>query len=208
MGTGRGSDARFDLNGDENINPEDLLVWVKDLMMTWYGDANLDGEFNSSDFVQVFETGKYEKGWLDDDWGSPQGELAHWSDGDWNGDGVFDSLDFVLAFQDGGYEQGPRTDVVAVPEPGTMALLGTAACLLLLRCCTGRRSLLLMLPLLLLPTATVHADIYHRHTGEVIPGTEGIEPEPGVQLDHHELAFALLRREDLTDSRFDFFEAH
>ena len=31
-----------------------------------------------------------------------------------------------------------------------------------------------------------HADIYRWDTGEVIPGTEGIEPGPGVQLDHCE----------------------
>ena len=43
---------------------------------------------------------------------------ASWSEGDWNGDGIFDSSDMVTAFADGGYEKGPRTDAVAVPEPG------------------------------------------------------------------------------------------
>ena len=46
-----------------------------------------------------------------------------WSEGDWNGDGIFDSSDMVTAFADGGYEQGPRTDAVAVPEPGGWVLL-------------------------------------------------------------------------------------
>ena len=34
-------------------------------MSTWFGDADLNGEFNSSDFVQAFQVGKYEMGWLD-----------------------------------------------------------------------------------------------------------------------------------------------
>ena len=96
----------LDLNGDGLVDHQDHNVLIKDLMYTWYGDANLDGEFTSSDFVQVFVAGKYETG-----------EYASWSEGDWNGDGVFNSTDFVIAFQDGGYEQGPRTDPVGVPEP-------------------------------------------------------------------------------------------
>ena len=116
---GRGSkpwwlpDAAFDMNGDSSVNLEDHRVWVKDLAHTWYGDADLDGEFNSSDFVQVFQAGTYETT-----------ESASWSEGDWNGDGIFTSDDFVTAFADGGYEQGPRTDAAAVPEPaGTLLLL-------------------------------------------------------------------------------------
>ena len=113
--------AAFDMNGDGGVSEEDHRAWVKDLKRTWFGDADLDGEFNSADFVQVFQTGKYEKGWLDE-WGR-RGELASWSEGDWNGDGLFNSADFITAFQDGGYEQGPRTDVAAVPEPAAWALL-------------------------------------------------------------------------------------
>ena len=79
-----------------------------------FGDADLNGEFNSSDMVQVFAAGKYETG-----------ESAGWSNGDWNGDGLFDSSDMVTAFADGGYEKGPRTGAVVVPEPGTALLLAT-----------------------------------------------------------------------------------
>ena len=114
-------DDMFDLNRDSNVDQKDHQVWIKSLKHSWYGDANFDGAFNTSDFLQVFEAGKYEKGWLDA-WGSLQGELASWSEGDWNGDGVFDTGDFVIAFEDGGYEQGPRSDVVAVPEPGSAVL--------------------------------------------------------------------------------------
>jgi hypothetical protein len=48
------------------------------------GDTNLDGSFNSSDLVAVFQRGKYEAGIADD---------ISWSDGDWNGDGQFSTSD-------------------------------------------------------------------------------------------------------------------
>ncbi|MEZ6120477.1 MAG: PKD domain-containing protein [Pirellulaceae bacterium] len=60
------------------------------------GDANLDGEFSSSDLVQIFVSALFETG-----------EQAQWPEGDWNGDGRFDTSDFVAAFQEGRYEQGP-----------------------------------------------------------------------------------------------------
>ena len=85
------------MNGDGGVSAEDHRSWVKDLKHTWFGDADLNNEFNSNDFVRVFQAGKYEQGWLDR-WGNIQGETAGWSEGDWNGDGVFDSNDFVTAF--------------------------------------------------------------------------------------------------------------
>ena len=90
---------------------------------TYLGDANLDGEFDSTDFVIVFQGGLFETD-----------IAAGWEQGDWDGDGLFNSSDFVAAFQDGGYETGPRT-VSAVPEPSTagMFLLATGALLAGLR---------------------------------------------------------------------------
>jgi hypothetical protein len=105
--------APFDLNGDRIIDREDHHSWVKDLKHTWFGDADLNGEFNSNDMVEVFAAGKYETG-----------EAAGWADGNWNCDGVFDSSDMVTAFVDGGYEKGPRVVAVTVPEPdGTLLLV-------------------------------------------------------------------------------------
>lgn len=110
----RGShDPTYDLNADAVVDAADRTVWVQDLAVTWFGDADLDLEFNSQDFVAVFAAGKYETG-----------AEAGWAQGDWNGNGRFDSADFVTAFRDGGYEIGPRPGAVsAAPEP-------TAACLL------------------------------------------------------------------------------
>ena len=115
-------DLRFDVTRDSLVNGDDLTAWVKDLKYTWFGDADLNLEFNSSDMVQVFAAGKYETN-----------EEAGWAEGDWDGNGLFDSSDMVAAFVDGGYEKGLRTDAVAVPEPGgwvllAVGLMGIAGC--------------------------------------------------------------------------------
>jgi hypothetical protein len=99
-------ELRFDLDGSGKINASDLDMMVEDVFGTWYGDADLDGEFNTGDLVQVLGAGKYERQ-----------EYAGWAEGDWNGDGVFGTGDLVMALEDGGYEKGPREDVAAVPEP-------------------------------------------------------------------------------------------
>ncbi|MCA9212980.1 MAG: hypothetical protein KDB27_07945 [Planctomycetales bacterium] len=104
------NDAGFDLTNDAMVTEADLGVWVNDLKNTWVGDANLDGEFNSSDFVTVFSAGKYEKN-----------EVANWSEGDWTGDLRFNSSDFVAAFQSQGYEQGLRPNMV--PEPPSCGIV-------------------------------------------------------------------------------------
>lgn len=97
----------FDLNGDRVVDHDDRVVWVESLKNSWFGDSNLDGEFSSADFVEVFQRGEYED------------QLAvnsTWQDGDWDGDGEFSTSDFVIAFQGGGFETGPRTATQAVPE--------------------------------------------------------------------------------------------
>ena len=97
---------RFDLTEDGRLDADDCTWWIRHGCSSWYGDANLDGEFDSADFMQVLHVGKYETG-----------DEASWAEGDWSGDGIFNSADFVIAFQDGGYELGPRMNATAVPEP-------------------------------------------------------------------------------------------
>ncbi len=114
------NNSRFDLNQDSLVDRTDHNIWVKDLKNAWLGDANLDNEFNSSDLVAVFVSGKYEDG-------VPMN--AGWEEGDWNADGDFDSSDFVAAFADGGYELGPRPEALnAVPEPAGWTLLLFGIC--------------------------------------------------------------------------------
>ena len=90
-------------------DPDERTTYVHEVLDTWMGDSNRDGEFSSADFVAVFGAAKYETG-----------EAAVWDEGDWNGDGEFNSGDFVIAFSDGGYEMGARP--AAVPEPNSFVL--------------------------------------------------------------------------------------
>jgi hypothetical protein len=113
----------FDVTGDGFVTEADRDAWVHELKNTFYGDANLDGEFNSSDLITVFQAGQYED------------EIAAnstWGAGDWNGDGDFDTGDLVLAFQDGGFEQGPKAQLHSVPEPSSLAVW-SILCLYLIR---------------------------------------------------------------------------
>jgi len=112
----------YDLTGDGLVNQDDIREWTETLRRTWIGDANLDGQFNSTDFVQVFQAGAFE-----------QPLAAGWAEGDWNGDRRFSTSDFVFAFQGGGYEQGTRAAAavgIVVPEPSMPAMLFTAVFLL------------------------------------------------------------------------------
>jgi hypothetical protein len=109
----------YDLNSDALVNDQDVRSWVRDLYGSWIGDADLNGQFNSTDLVSVLAAGKYEV------------DVASvWSEGDFNGDGRTDSGDLVAALADGGYEQGPRAAVAAVPEPTSGAALLLSAALL------------------------------------------------------------------------------
>ena len=104
----------LDVNRDGAIDNVDRRHWVHELKGTYFGDANLDGEFSTTDLISVFQVGIYE-----DD--VPLN--ATWATGDWNGDGDFSTSDMVVAFQDGGFELGPRRVIQTVPEPGTLSLL-------------------------------------------------------------------------------------
>jgi hypothetical protein len=90
----------FDLDADGLVDLQDLNVLVHELVVTWFGDADCDGEFNAADINAVFASGKYNTG-----------ESASWHEGDWNADLVFDKKDLMVADSDGGYGEGPPTGV-------------------------------------------------------------------------------------------------
>jgi hypothetical protein len=123
------------LSSFENVSVSSSDVLVK---YTYYGDANLDGQVNSSDYTLI------DAGYLSG------GTLTGWQNGDFNYDGVINGSDYTLidnAFNTQGAQflsqiASPTSQVAgtgtssAVPEPATLGLLafGTAALL-------GRRRL-------------------------------------------------------------------
>jgi hypothetical protein len=122
------NDAAYDLDADTLVSTADRRVWVEDLRKTYFGDANLDGEFNSSDLVNVLAAGTYE---VD--------VASTWSTGDFDGDGRTSSSDLIEALAGGGYEVGPRPATAAVPEPSGLLLLLVACALLTARGTAARR---------------------------------------------------------------------
>ncbi|MCA9170886.1 MAG: hypothetical protein KDB23_24595 [Planctomycetales bacterium] len=94
---------RGDLNMDSDLDLADLDILVRDILATSYGDANLDGSFDTSDLTQIFAAGKYERD-----------VHASWAEGDWNCDGRFNTADLIKALAGGTYEQrNPIVDLAA-----------------------------------------------------------------------------------------------
>jgi hypothetical protein len=120
------SGRMFDVNVDGRIDNDDLGYWVNDVKQTGFGDANLDGQFNSGDLIDVFQTSGFEDGIAGN---------ATWSSGDWDADGEFTTSDLLLAFQEGVYEQNAVGSIHAVPEPSAIALsvAATIGALMLIR---------------------------------------------------------------------------
>jgi hypothetical protein len=116
--------TEYDLNNNRSIDQGDRRIWIEDIRNSYFGDANLDGEFNSRDLVEVFTAGEFEDSVIGN---------TTWATGDWNGDQEFNSGDLVLAFQGGGYEQGPHRSVSIVPEPESRFLLVTLASWIIVR---------------------------------------------------------------------------
>lgn len=114
-------DHSFDLTGDGFADSADIQFFAEDpdLLNSWIGDSNGDGQFNTSDFTTVFQAGQFE-----DNDGTPDTTMnSVWASGDWNGDGEFNPSDFVFGFQGDGFEKGPRVALNNVPEPNSVALL-------------------------------------------------------------------------------------
>ena len=99
-------DLAFDFDGDGDVDQDDQAQYIVGSLRSTFGDANLDGVFNSQDFVTVFQAGEFEDGLLAN---------STWDEGDWNCDGEFDSQDFVVAFKTGDYEAEAAAAVVAAP---------------------------------------------------------------------------------------------
>lgn len=99
-----GAGAAYDLNQDGQVTAADVSMLVEEILGTTAGDVNVDGVFNSTDLIQVFQAGQYEDGVAGN---------SVWTSGDWNCDGEFDSSDMVVAFQAGSYETGAAASLNA-----------------------------------------------------------------------------------------------
>ncbi|MCP4195070.1 MAG: hypothetical protein GY768_31100, partial [Planctomycetaceae bacterium] len=110
------NDTTADLNGDGATNDADLTFLVRNLLGSDFGDANLDGRFNSSDLVAIFSAGEYEDAVVGN---------SGWAEGDWNCDGDFTSTDLIVAFQAGSYSAAATLAAVdgAVRLPTPESLL-------------------------------------------------------------------------------------
>jgi hypothetical protein len=105
----RAPDPRFDLNRSGHVSSNDYRYWVNKLAGTYIGDANLDGEFNSADLVQVLASDEYR---------DTKQRNSTWSTGDFDGDREFDQQDIRYAWQESGdvFERGSRVSAIPVPE--------------------------------------------------------------------------------------------
>jgi hypothetical protein len=92
------NDPTYDLDGNQQVNSQDLLFLVHGLMGSTIGDVNFDRQFNSRDLVLIFQTGKFEM----------PAATASYVEGDWNCDGTFSTADFVFALQHSQYQVDSR----------------------------------------------------------------------------------------------------
>lgn len=88
------SGLRILLNEDHRVDAIDRDQLVIKTMGLAYGDANLDGRFDSEDLVAIFVAGQYDDNTVSN---------STLSTGDWDGDGEFDDNDLAFALQQGQY---------------------------------------------------------------------------------------------------------
>ena len=86
----------YDFNRDTEVDIEDMTDFLARGFRVPFGDANLDGRFDSSDLVAIFVIGEYEDGVAGN---------STWREGDWNCDGDFSTADLVDAFVRGTYRE-------------------------------------------------------------------------------------------------------
>ena len=99
---GGATDLRYDIDGGGSVDLADFDALIFGVIGTTVGDSNVDGVFDSSDLILVFQRNEYEDSIVDN---------STWADGDWGCDGEFDSGDLVIAFQAGDYQKSAVANV-------------------------------------------------------------------------------------------------
>ncbi|MCA9263835.1 MAG: PD40 domain-containing protein, partial [Planctomycetales bacterium] len=102
---GRSAPAYADLNEDGIIDAGDVNALVRDILQTEFGDANLDGRIDESDF-ELWYASRFH-------------DVTGWGTGDFDGNGLTDVADFNIWNQHRGFS----ADVESVPEPDTWYLI-------------------------------------------------------------------------------------
>ncbi len=100
----------LDLNSDTLLDDEDRRVLVEDMMQTFFGDINLDGQVNSVDLNTLALSWRIT-------------DATSWSQGDFNGDGNVnpsDLNDLALNWRSGVVA---AASAHGVPEPASIGLL-------------------------------------------------------------------------------------
>lgn len=129
-------DHRYDLNGDGVVNflvtpsgvasDSDYLVRV--LLATEYGDVNLDGVIDATDFSTLV--------------GAFGSTTPAWASGNLNGDAVIDATDYSLLVGNFGFSRaadGSTAQAAVVPEPAGVFAGGLLLANLAGRAAAGRR---------------------------------------------------------------------
>lgn len=122
-------DPFYDLNSDGVVEfsfgtsglASDSDFLVRSILGTEYGDANLDGVINATDFSTL--SGSF-------------GQLGGWALGDFDGSSAIDATDFSILT--GGFNFGVGTGSLPVPEAPTAGVIVIAAAFARSRC-PGRR---------------------------------------------------------------------
>ena len=99
----------FDLDQNDVVDLADHQFWVKEIAGSHFGDADLNGSVDFTDFLQ-----------LSANFNQPAG----WAGGDFDGNGMADFADFLLLSDNFGKSSGV---LATVPEPSGMQLAAMCA---------------------------------------------------------------------------------
>ena len=91
------ADHEFIPHPEDGCFANQPLVTFDDFILP--GDANRDGQFDTTDLVEVLRGGKFRTN-----------EPATWQEGDFNNDDLFDTTDLLEALKTGVYNEGPYID--------------------------------------------------------------------------------------------------